>query len=310
MKEFDDEAVELATYQLRDVADAWFEMWEKTEKSKIRRFVGSLAYHIKDTTSTAAVGMEAFSSVVGFAKNLEKDRQLRREEKELNKKARTTGRFNGTSSGGGRDSSNKESLAPAQFSHQSGGGSSFRRTQSNGNQSRQNQNFRTLSSHSQNHAEQYSHQQSLCGTCKWQHSGQCKLGFHGCYHCGDIGHIKANCPKLRRNLSGGPTRPSSSSATAVAPPQARGSHNQIGHGAGRDGLRKAIMEEDQSSRSTDKVRAFSTSKDDRLRRAVFQKRLGTMVNLSTAFHPQTDGQVERTIQTLEDMLRACVIDFG
>ncbi|XP_070026268.1 uncharacterized protein [Nicotiana sylvestris] len=233
MKEFDDEAVELATYQLRDVADAWFEMWEKTEKSKIRRFVGSLAYHIKDTTSTAAVGMEAFSSVVGFAKNLEKDRQLRREEKELNKKARTTGRFNGTSSGGGRDSSNKESLAPAQFSHQSGGGSSFRRTQSNGNQSRQNQNFRTLSSHSQNHAEQYSHQQSLCGTCKWQHSGQCKLGFHGCYHCGDIGHIKANCPKLRRNLSGGPTRPSSSSATAVAPPQARGSHNQIGHGAGR-----------------------------------------------------------------------------
>nr|XP_016454269.1 PREDICTED: uncharacterized protein LOC107778510 [Nicotiana tabacum] len=204
----------------------------KTEKAKICRFVGSLAYHIKDTTSAAAVGMEAFSSVVGFAKNLEKYRQLRREEKELNKKARTTGRFNGTSSGGGRDSSNKESLAPTQFSHQSGGGSSFRRTQSNGNQSRQNQNFMTSSSHSQNHAEQHSHQQSLCRTCKRQHSGQCKLGFHGCYHCGDIGHIKANYPKLQRNLSGGPTRPSSSSATAVVPPQAHGSHNQIGHGVG------------------------------------------------------------------------------
>ncbi|KAJ0592474.1 putative nucleotidyltransferase, Ribonuclease H [Helianthus annuus] len=42
----------------------------------------------------------------------------------------------------------------------------------------------------------------------------------------------------------------------------------------------------------------------------FQKELGTKVNLSTAYHPQTDGQSERTIQTLEDMLRACVIDFG
>ena len=33
------------------------------------------------------------------------------------------------------------------------------------------------------------------------------------------------------------------------------------------------------------------------------------VKLSTGLNPQTDGQVERTIQTLEDMLRACVIDF-
>ena len=42
----------------------------------------------------------------------------------------------------------------------------------------------------------------------------------------------------------------------------------------------------------------------------FQKAMGTRLNLSTAYHPQTDGQSERTIQTMEDMLRACVIDFG
>ncbi|GJS94968.1 putative reverse transcriptase domain-containing protein [Tanacetum coccineum] len=41
-----------------------------------------------------------------------------------------------------------------------------------------------------------------------------------------------------------------------------------------------------------------------------QNALGTEVNMSTAYHPKTDGQSERTIQTLEDMLWACVIDFG
>nr|GFA50054.1 putative reverse transcriptase domain-containing protein [Tanacetum cinerariifolium] len=41
-----------------------------------------------------------------------------------------------------------------------------------------------------------------------------------------------------------------------------------------------------------------------------QKALGTQLDFSTAYHPETDGQSERTIQTLEDMLRACVIDFG
>ncbi|GKB03638.1 putative reverse transcriptase domain-containing protein [Tanacetum coccineum] len=42
----------------------------------------------------------------------------------------------------------------------------------------------------------------------------------------------------------------------------------------------------------------------------FQKALGTRLDMSTAYHPQTDGQSERTIQMLEDMLRACLIDFG
>ncbi|KAD3639940.1 hypothetical protein E3N88_29163 [Mikania micrantha] len=41
-----------------------------------------------------------------------------------------------------------------------------------------------------------------------------------------------------------------------------------------------------------------------------QKSLGTRLDMSTAYHPPTDGQSERTIQTLEDLLRACVVDFG
>ena len=41
-----------------------------------------------------------------------------------------------------------------------------------------------------------------------------------------------------------------------------------------------------------------------------QEALGMKISMSTAYHPQSDGQTERTIQTLEDMLRACVLDFG
>ncbi|GKB51306.1 putative reverse transcriptase domain-containing protein [Tanacetum coccineum] len=43
---------------------------------------------------------------------------------------------------------------------------------------------------------------------------------------------------------------------------------------------------------------------------LFRKALGTYISMSTAYHPETDGQSERTIQTLEDLLRDCVIDFG
>ncbi|GJU47272.1 putative reverse transcriptase domain-containing protein [Tanacetum coccineum] len=40
------------------------------------------------------------------------------------------------------------------------------------------------------------------------------------------------------------------------------------------------------------------------------KALGTRLDMSTTYHPETDGQSERTIQTLEDTLRAYVLDFG
>ena len=40
-----------------------------------------------------------------------------------------------------------------------------------------------------------------------------------------------------------------------------------------------------------------------------QRALGTRLKFSTGFHPPTDGQAKRTIQILEDMLRACVMDF-
>src|SRR4051812_38060429 len=43
---------------------------------------------------------------------------------------------------------------------------------------------------------------------------------------------------------------------------------------------------------------------------IFQEAMGTHLKFSTAYHPQSQGQVERVNQVLEDMLRACVISFG
>ena len=42
----------------------------------------------------------------------------------------------------------------------------------------------------------------------------------------------------------------------------------------------------------------------------FQETLGTRLLYSMAYHPQTDGQSERTIQTLEYMLRSSILQFG
>ena len=55
---------------------------------------------------------------------------------------------------------------------------------------------------------------------------------------------------------------------------------------------------------SDRDARFTSSFSKSLRKA-----LRIRLVFSTAFHLQTDGQSERTIQTLEDMLRACVLDF-
>ncbi|GJX27422.1 putative reverse transcriptase domain-containing protein [Tanacetum coccineum] len=55
---------------------------------------------------------------------------------------------------------------------------------------------------------------------------------------------------------------------------------------------------------------FNRKIDEAVHEGDSSKTWNTGLDLSTAYHPQTDGPSERTIQTLEDMLRSCVIDFG
>ncbi|GKE02276.1 putative reverse transcriptase domain-containing protein [Tanacetum coccineum] len=74
------------------------------------------------------------------------------------------------------------------------------------------------------------------------------------------------------------------------------------------GLRNLVMHESHNSKYS--IHPGSDKMYQDLKPLSLQKALGTNLDMSTAYCPQTDGQSERTIQKLEDMLRACVIDFG
>nr|GEZ49043.1 putative reverse transcriptase domain-containing protein [Tanacetum cinerariifolium] len=76
---------------------------------------------------------------------------------------------------------------------------------------------------------------------------------------------------------------------------------------------KAIKEENikaENLRGIDKTFEIHTDGTRCIKNQSWLPLFGTQLDMSTSYHPETDRKSERTIQTLEDMLRACVIDFG
>ncbi|GKA63248.1 putative reverse transcriptase domain-containing protein [Tanacetum coccineum] len=62
-------------------------------------------------------------------------------------------------------------------------------------------------------------------------------------------------------------------------------------------------------RMTKSANFLAICEDYKMHKLMLQRVLGTRLDMSTTYHPQNDGQSERMIQNLQDMFRACVIDF-
>ncbi|KAD3337459.1 hypothetical protein E3N88_32979 [Mikania micrantha] len=151
-------------------------------------------------------------------------------------------------------------------------------------QNKPNQN-RTLVPYVNNRAQplnQHPTPPPPCTTCGKPHRGICRFTRGLCFRCGQTGHQVKGCPQqdTRANIGGNP-------------------------GRANTGGRVFALTAHDATKTTDRDPRFTSH---------FWKGLqcawGTRLRFSTAFHPQTDGQSKRTIQTLEDMLRACALEWA
>ncbi|XP_035845778.1 uncharacterized protein LOC118492101 [Helianthus annuus] len=131
-----------------------------------------------------------------------------------------------------------------------------------------------------------------------------------CYNCYRPGHKRSECPELVGKKDG---QDSKSEA-----PKAKARSFQLT--AAEAKVEPDVVSEKMSEVYTNEIIArhgvpvsIVSDRDTRFTSNFwrdFQDQMGTKLFINTAYHPQTDGQSERTIQTLEVMLRACIIDFG
>ncbi|XP_059307043.1 uncharacterized protein LOC132058603 [Lycium ferocissimum] len=242
----DSEAVRLASYQLKDVAHVWFEMWESErgdtalaptwaefEEAFMERFLSDeeriamatkfekleqgnksvREYSLEFTRPSNLVAMSptcTFSSLVGFAEQQESWKNEERVDRDQNKKARSAGGFSGNNYRGGQS---KGYSAPAQsgaYSHASV--PSGRQGQKNNNNSK----FSQGSSRPPGWEERI------------------------CHHCGIRGHIKRECRKWLREVAAMNNQKNVPSVSAFARNPPAGNDNNNNHNARNNGKGKEV----------------------------------------------------------------------
>nr|GEW77021.1 putative reverse transcriptase domain-containing protein [Tanacetum cinerariifolium] len=168
----------------------------------------------------------------------------------------------------------------------------------------------------------------LCNRCNYHHHGPCVPKFHKSNKAGHLardyrnpananGHYKRDFPKLKNENQGNQVGNGNAQATTYAlgetgtnPDSNVITESKQKHREHLKLILELLKKEELKERIKPlRVRALVMTIGLDLLRA-FQKALGTHLDMSTAYHPQTDGKSKRTIQTLKDMLRASVIDFG
>ncbi|GJZ56332.1 reverse transcriptase domain-containing protein [Tanacetum coccineum] len=195
----------------------------------------------------------------------------------------------------------------------------------NGSSSQQNKGHKVPRAHTtrSTNKKAYAGSLPLCNQCKFHHNRPCtvkcrnckKVGHitqnyrtpvaarnqrtHTCYECGSLRHYKSECPivKFQNRVDMIHGRVMASKPKTM-----------------QDAIKFATKLIDKKISTLAKCQAKNKRETDPMeklaRMYLKEKALGTNLDMSTAYHSQTDGQSERTIQTLEDMLRAYAIDFG
>ncbi|GJZ13992.1 putative reverse transcriptase domain-containing protein [Tanacetum coccineum] len=176
-----------------------------------------------------------------------------------------------------------------------------------------------------------------CNKCKFHHEGPRTVK---CGNCKRVGHMTRDCTDVHRGnktgnktgnneaaakayaIRGGRANPDSNVITALIMHEPHKSKNSIHPGSDKmypdlkklywwPNMKAEIATYEVVSRHGVPITIIS-DRDGRFASHFLRslhKALGTQLDMSTTYHPQSDGQSEMTIQTLEDMLRACALDF-